>query len=104
MQEYLHQLKLIADQLANYSALVSEEDLILYTLSGLPSIYRPFQTSICTRSQHDPVSLEEIHTLLFLEELSLVDEVHVNSSTTFAAGKISSSQGQPAASTNQDQC
>lgn len=48
MQEYLHQLKVIADQLATCGAPVSEEDLILYTLSGLPSMYRPFQTSIRT--------------------------------------------------------
>ncbi|KAJ8642213.1 hypothetical protein MRB53_018907 [Persea americana] len=33
MQEYLHQLKVIADQLATCGAPVSEEDLILYTLA-----------------------------------------------------------------------
>ncbi|KAJ8636874.1 hypothetical protein MRB53_011141 [Persea americana] len=57
MQEYLHQLKVIADQLATCGAPVNEEDLILYTLSGLPSMYRPFQTSIRTRYTMVPASL-----------------------------------------------
>ncbi|KAJ8618297.1 hypothetical protein MRB53_014483 [Persea americana] len=87
MQEYLHQLKVIADQLATCGAPVSEEDLILYTLSGLPSMYRPFQTSIRTRSRHDPVSLEELHTLLVCEKLSFADEVTGDSSTAFVAKK-----------------
>ncbi|KAJ8649443.1 hypothetical protein MRB53_002466 [Persea americana] len=51
MQEYLHQLKVVADQLATCSAPIGEEDLILYTFSGLPSVYRPFQTSIHTTAQ-----------------------------------------------------
>ncbi|KAJ8625608.1 hypothetical protein MRB53_034138 [Persea americana] len=87
MQEYLHQLKVIADQLATCRAPVIEEDLILYTLSGLPSMYRPFQTSIRTRSCHDPVSLEELHTLLVCEELSFADKVTGDSSTAFVAKK-----------------
>ncbi|KAJ8644823.1 hypothetical protein MRB53_006571 [Persea americana] len=87
MQEYLHQLKVLSDQLATCGAPVSEDDLILYTLSGLPSVYRPFQTSICTRSMHDPVSLEELHTLLVCEELSLADDISVETATAFAANK-----------------
>ena len=50
MQEYLHQLKVITNQLATCGASVNEDDLILYTLSGLPYAYRPFQTYILTRS------------------------------------------------------
>ncbi|KAJ8621709.1 hypothetical protein MRB53_030238 [Persea americana] len=103
MQEYLHQLKIIADQLATCGAPVSEEDLNLHALSGLPSVYRPFQTSIRTRSRHDPVSLEELHTLLVCEELSLVDDVTAESSTAFAASKSSFQQGRSTTTPNQYQ-
>eukprot|EP00268_Persea_americana_P057832 TRINITY_DN69559_c0_g1_i1.p2 TRINITY_DN69559_c0_g1~~TRINITY_DN69559_c0_g1_i1.p2 ORF type:complete len:133 (-),score=16.06 TRINITY_DN69559_c0_g1_i1:588-986(-) len=103
MQEYLHQLKIIADQLATCSAPMSEDDLILHTLSGLPSIYRPFQTSICTRSRHDLVSLEELHTLLVCEELSLADDITAESSTAFVASKSSFPQGRPTTTQNQYQ-
>lgn len=75
MQEYLHQIKVVADQLATCGAPVSEDDLLLYTLAGLPPVHCPFQTSIRTRSRQDPVTLEELHTLLICEELSLADDV-----------------------------
>ncbi|KAJ8615218.1 hypothetical protein MRB53_034590 [Persea americana] len=64
---------------------VSKDDLIFYTLSGLPSVYRPFQTSIHTRSRHDPVLVEELHTLLVCEELSLAEDVTGDTATAFAA-------------------
>lgn len=87
MQEYLHQLKVISDQLATCGSPVSEDDLILHTLSGLPSVYQPFQTSIRTRSRHDPVSVEELHTLLVCEKLSLAEDVTGDTATAFAASK-----------------
>lgn len=85
MQEYLHQIKVLSDQLATFGAPISEDDLIIHTLAGLPPIYRPFQTSIRTGSRQDPVSLEELHTLLVCEELSLADDITADSSTTFIA-------------------
>ncbi|KAJ8622693.1 hypothetical protein MRB53_031222 [Persea americana] len=94
---------IIADQLATCGAPVSEEDLILHTLSGLPFVYRPFQTSISTRSRYDSVSLEELHTLLVCEELSLVDDVTAESSTAFAASKSSFPQGRSTTTPNQYQ-
>ncbi|KAJ8639877.1 hypothetical protein MRB53_016571 [Persea americana] len=87
MKEYLHQLKVLSDQLTTCEASFSKDDLILYTLSGLPSVYRPFQTSIRTRSWHDPVSLEELHTFFVCEELSLADDISVKITIAFAANK-----------------
>ncbi|KAJ8647827.1 hypothetical protein MRB53_000850 [Persea americana] len=87
--------KIIVDQLATCGAPMSEDDLIIHTVSGLPFVYRPFHTSICTRSRHDPVSLEELHTLLVCEELSLADDINAESSTAFAASKSSFPQGRP---------
>lgn len=56
MQDYQQQIKHLADKLAACAAPVSEDDLILHILDGLPSEYHPFQTSIRTRSGSDPVS------------------------------------------------
>lgn len=85
MQDYLHQIKVLADQLATCGSPVGDEDIILHTLAGLPSLYRPFQTAIRTRSRHDPVSLEELHTLLICEELSLTEDTTIDPSTAFTA-------------------
>lgn len=85
MQECLHQIKVLADQLATCGAPVSKDDLILHTLASLPPIYRPFQMSICTTSRKNPVSLEELHTLFVCESLSLVDDFTPESSTAFTA-------------------
>ncbi|KAJ8629038.1 hypothetical protein MRB53_022361 [Persea americana] len=101
MQEYLHQIKVIADQLATCGAPVSEDDLVLCTLSGLPLVYRPFQIAICTRSRHDPVSLEELHTFLVCEELSPADDITIEASTAFTASKSTpTSQGRSPASSS----
>ena len=85
MWNYLHQIKVLVDQLTTCASSVGDEDLILHTLAGLPSLYRLFQTAIRTRSRHDHVSLEELHTLLIYEELSLTEDTTNDSSTTFTA-------------------
>ncbi|KAJ8646752.1 hypothetical protein MRB53_008500 [Persea americana] len=91
MQDYLQQIKMLTDKLAMSGSPVSEEDSILYTLNGLPTQYRPFQTSIRTRSASDPVSIDELHALLVCEELSLGDEslpATTESSTAFSVTNI----------------
>ncbi|KAJ8624275.1 hypothetical protein MRB53_032805 [Persea americana] len=85
MWNYLHQIKVLVDQLTTCGSPVGDEDLILHTLAGLPSLYRLFQTAIRTRSRHDHVSLEELHTLLIYEELSLTKDTTNDSSTAFTA-------------------
>lgn len=42
MQDYLQRIKHLADKLAACAAPVSEDDLILHILDGLPSEYHPF--------------------------------------------------------------
>lgn len=44
MQDYLQQIKTLANKLVKCAAPVSEDDPILYTLDGLPIEYRPIQT------------------------------------------------------------
>lgn len=85
MQDYLHQIKVIYNQLATCGAPVSEDDLIIRTLAGLSPKYHPFQMSIRTKSRPEPVSLEELHTFPVCEELSLAEDNTAESSTTFTA-------------------
>lgn len=72
MQDYLQQVKILADKLATCGASVDENDLILYTLNRLSSSYHSFIIAINTKSMANPVSLEELHTLI-CEELNLED-------------------------------
>ncbi|KAJ8639269.1 hypothetical protein MRB53_015963 [Persea americana] len=95
MQDYLHQIQVLADQLATYGSPVGDEDLILHTLAGLPSLYHPFQTAIRTKSRHDPVSLKELHTLLICEELSLTEDTTNDSSTAFNARRTVPQRSSP---------
>lgn len=48
---------------------MSSEDIILYTLNGLPPIYQAFKTAIRTNLQ--PLSLDDFYALLCSEELNL---------------------------------
>lgn len=55
--DYIQKIKHISDSLAYVSCPVDDEDLMLYTLNGLPSEYGPFKTSICTWSS--PITIED---------------------------------------------
>ncbi|XP_022159298.1 uncharacterized protein LOC111025709 [Momordica charantia] len=84
---YMQRIKELKDKLANVSVLVDNEDLLIYTLNGLPPEFNAFCTSMCTRSQS--VSFEELYVLLVYEEAAIDkqtkhDEVFVQSSTLLA--------------------
>ncbi|KAJ8622019.1 hypothetical protein MRB53_030548 [Persea americana] len=75
---------------------VDDEDIIIYTLNGLPPEYGPFRTSIRTRSA--PILLEELHVLLQCEELNL-DITQTSSTdiltTAMVASKEANKSGTP---------
>ena len=62
IDEYVKKIKHIVDSLATVCSPVDDEDIIIYTLNGLPPEYGPFRTSIRTRSAL--MLLEELHVLL----------------------------------------
>ncbi|XXG59573.1 hypothetical protein AAC387_Pa04g1633 [Persea americana] len=66
ISDYLHRIKHLSDSLAVVSSPVDADDLVLYTLNGLPVEYNSFKTSICTRSS--AISIEELHVPLLVEE------------------------------------
>ncbi|XP_043687482.1 uncharacterized protein LOC122638694 [Telopea speciosissima] len=67
--DYFNRVKGITDSLAAASHPVPDNDLILYILGGLGPGYEPFVTAITTRA--DPISSEDLHSLLLSHELHL---------------------------------
>ncbi|KAI0493314.1 hypothetical protein KFK09_027591 [Dendrobium nobile] len=72
MTQYLLEVKTKVDALAAAGAPVEVEDIIHYTLNGLPNSYQAFKTAIRTNLRS--VSLDELYTLLCSEELNLAHE------------------------------
>ncbi|KAL0928117.1 hypothetical protein M5K25_002358 [Dendrobium thyrsiflorum] len=72
MTQYLLDIKAKVDSLAAAGAPMDVEDVIHYTLNGLPSTYQAFKTAIRTNLQ--PLSLDDLYTLLCSEELNLAHE------------------------------
>ncbi|KAJ4978920.1 hypothetical protein NE237_009700 [Protea cynaroides] len=85
MIHYIQQFKNIADQLAACNSSVSEDDLVLYVLNGLPPSYLQFCSSIRIRAWSTALPLEELHTLLICEELALADESPNENSSAFVS-------------------
>ncbi|PKU80620.1 Retrovirus-related Pol polyprotein from transposon TNT 1-94 [Dendrobium catenatum] len=72
MPQYLLAVKTIVDAIAATGSPLDPEEVIFYTLNGLPVQYQSFKTTIRTNLQ--PLSLDDLYTLLCSEELNLVQE------------------------------
>ncbi|PKU59088.1 Retrovirus-related Pol polyprotein from transposon TNT 1-94 [Dendrobium catenatum] len=72
MSQYLLDVKSNVDALAAAGSHLDAEEVIHYTLNGLPSTYQAFKTAIRTNLR--PVTLDELYTLLCSEELNLTHE------------------------------
>jgi hypothetical protein len=59
--DYFHKVKNLASELAAADAALRDEDALAYHLTGLPSDYDPFVTSITTK---DSVSLDDVYAHL----------------------------------------
>ncbi|OIT03781.1 retrovirus-related pol polyprotein from transposon tnt 1-94, partial [Nicotiana attenuata] len=87
INEYVHRLKSIADALTSIGNLVSDSDLVLQILSGLPPEYMSVSTSISTRIPLP--TFVETRSLLFLHEaqLSSISRPSTDNSTTAFVAK-----------------
>lgn len=72
MTQYLTEIKTIVDHIVAAGSTVDVEDIILYTLNGLPSTYNSFKTA--NRTSLLPISLEDLYSLLIGEEINLATE------------------------------
>lgn len=87
MQAYLHTFKVIADQLAACGAPMSDDDMIIHILEGLPNSYRQFNSSIRICACTSLLTLEELHMLLICEEMSVAEEPSPTSNVALYAAR-----------------
>ncbi|XP_078151275.1 uncharacterized protein LOC144546607 [Carex rostrata] len=78
--EYLERIQQIADRLRNAGGVLSDHQLVLYTLRGLGQEFAPFITAFTTQSippltrefyNQKPLTMDEFHRLLLDEEVRL---------------------------------
>ncbi|PKU70250.1 Retrovirus-related Pol polyprotein from transposon TNT 1-94 [Dendrobium catenatum] len=72
MSQYLLTIKSKVDAISAAGSALDPEDVILYTLNGLPTTYQAFKTAIRTNLQ--PITLDDLYTLLCSEEVNLAQE------------------------------
>lgn len=61
------------DAIASYGTPLDSEEVIMYTLNGLPRAYQSFKTYI--RANLQPINLDDFYALLYSEELNIVTEI-----------------------------
>ena len=66
-------------------SLVSDNILLICILDGLPLSYHSFSSSIQIYAQTCLLSLEELYILLICEEINLIEEASMQSTTAFIA-------------------
>jgi hypothetical protein len=66
IQDYMHTVKALADEIALIDHPISKDDLTLYILNGLGPDFREIATPI--RARECPLSFEELHDLLVSHE------------------------------------
>ncbi|PRQ52535.1 putative RNA-directed DNA polymerase [Rosa chinensis] len=69
IDKYLDRVKIACDQLANVGIHMTDEDIIVSVLLGLPSDYTTMKTII--RAKHNPISTQELRSLLLIAEAEL---------------------------------
>lgn len=73
MMEYFSDIKAKYDAIAIFEQPLSTEDIIHYTLNGLPHAYQPFKIVIQTNLHS--INLDNFYALLCSEELHIVVEI-----------------------------
>ncbi|PKU60707.1 Retrovirus-related Pol polyprotein from transposon TNT 1-94 [Dendrobium catenatum] len=72
MSHYLLEVKAKVDAITAAGSTIDPEDVILYTLNGLPSSYQSFKTAIRTNLQ--PLNLDDFYSLLCSEEQNILQD------------------------------
>uniref|UniRef100_A0A5B7BD59 Retrotransposon Copia-like N-terminal domain-containing protein n=1 Tax=Davidia involucrata TaxID=16924 RepID=A0A5B7BD59_DAVIN len=93
IDQYIQKVKAARDSLAEVSVHIDDEDLLIYTLNGLPSEFNAFRTAIRTRAQ--PLTLEEMHVLLRAEEQSVEAVFKQNQNQYTPSAMVASSHRAP---------
>ncbi|PKU84686.1 Retrovirus-related Pol polyprotein from transposon TNT 1-94 [Dendrobium catenatum] len=72
VMQYLSDIKGKCDAIASSGTPLDPEDIIMYTLNGLPPAHQPFKTAI--RTQLQQIHLDDFYALLCSEELNIAAE------------------------------
>jgi len=93
IQDYMHTVKALADEIALIDHPISEDDLTLYILNGLGPDYREIVAPI--RARERPLSFKELHDLLVRHECYLrrldATTQQLIATTNFSNHRLSSS-------------
>ncbi|KAJ4973801.1 hypothetical protein NE237_006975 [Protea cynaroides] len=89
MNDYIKQIKMLSDQLVVCGATVSDDDLILITLYGLPLTYHQFCSLIRIHARSTILFLKELHTLLICEEIAVTEDSPPKQSSALIASRPS---------------
>lgn len=82
MMEYLSEIKSKCNGISTLGSILSIEDVVLYTLNGVPSGYQDFKTVIRTNLQ--PIGFDDFYALLCSEELNIAAELEKEYHTKIA--------------------
>ncbi|PKU65266.1 Retrovirus-related Pol polyprotein from transposon TNT 1-94 [Dendrobium catenatum] len=92
MFQYLSDIKQRVDAIASAGAPIETEDVIFYTLNGLPQSYNAFKTAIRTRAE--PIGLDELYALLCSEEVNISEQTAFRGRTRgMSRGRSNTSRG-----------
>lgn len=104
MTQYLSAIKAKVDEITSAGATIDIEDIILYTLNGLPSSYNAFKTVIKTNLS--PISFDDLYSLLCSEEsnqqiealkelqhLSFIDKIALAAQRGWGRGRFTTNRG-----------
>ncbi|KAI0514240.1 hypothetical protein KFK09_010275 [Dendrobium nobile] len=86
MQQYLSSIKNIVDNIAAAGTKIDTEDVVLYTLNGLPAAYNAFKTAIRTSSL--PADLDSLYSMLCSEEIHINQELQKDQSLGNSASAL----------------
>ncbi|XP_028548626.1 uncharacterized protein LOC110093684 [Dendrobium catenatum] len=111
MTQYMQQIKNIVDNISSAGSEIDQEDVLLYTMNGLPPSYNALKTTI--RAMQSPMDLDTLYSLLITEEINLQSEsarhnLLGDSSTALYSNRGRGRRGrarsstQPSRSTNQN--
>ncbi|KAF5471719.1 hypothetical protein F2P56_008492 [Juglans regia] len=93
--EYFHDVKALADEIANIDHLIYDDDLTLYVLNGLGSNF--LKITVPIRARENPLAFEELHDLLighhnYLRRLDVATQQLV-AAANYTTRKPSSAEG-----------
>ncbi|PKU84061.1 Retrovirus-related Pol polyprotein from transposon TNT 1-94 [Dendrobium catenatum] len=91
MVQYLTEIKKLVDQIASAGSTIDSEDIILYTLNGLPPAYQSFKTYV--RNSPNQIRLENLYAMLISEEIHITADAARSSADVVQQAALYANRG-----------